>query len=76
MGLVLIQPFFAVIGLSTTVGGLFGLGLPVLVYAFLMVGIQALAVLLVRCQQRWGWPVAWADRRWCCPLWRSAFWEC
>ena len=24
-----------------------------LVYAFLMVGIQALAVLLVRCQQRW-----------------------
>ena len=25
MGLVLIQPFFAVIGLSTTVGGLFGL---------------------------------------------------
>ena len=52
-GKVLIQPFFAVIGLSTTVGGLFGLGLPVLVYAFLMVGIQALAVLLVRCQQRW-----------------------
>ncbi|QNI48311.1 hypothetical protein SynA1560_01653 [Synechococcus sp. A15-60] len=33
MGQVLIQPFFAVIGLSTTVGGLFGLGLPVLVYA-------------------------------------------
>ena len=29
------------------------LGLPVLVYAFLMVGIQALAVWLVRCQQRW-----------------------
>ena len=53
MGKVLIQPFFAVIGLSTTVGGLFGLGLPVLVYAFLMVGIQVLAVLLVRCQQRW-----------------------
>ena len=53
MGLVLIQPFFEVIGLSTTVGGLFGLGLPVLVYAILMVGIQALAVLLVRCQQRW-----------------------
>ena len=53
MGLVLIQPFFAVIGLSTTVGGLFGLGLPVLVYAFLVVAIQALAVLFVRRQQRW-----------------------
>ena len=53
MGLVLIQPFFAVIGLSTTVGGLFGLGFPVLVYAFLVVAIQALAVLLVRRQQRW-----------------------
>jgi len=53
MGLVLIQPFFAVIGLSTTVGGLFGQGLPVLVYAFLVVAIQALAVLLVRRQQRW-----------------------
>ena len=53
MGLVLIQPFFAVIGLSTTVGGLFGLGLPVLVYAFLVVAIQALAVLYVRRQQRW-----------------------
>ena len=53
MGLVLIQPFFAVIGLSTTVGGLFGQGLPVLVYAFLVVAIQALAVLFVRRQQRW-----------------------
>ena len=53
MGLVLIQPFFAVIGLSTTVGGLFGLGLPVLVYAFLVVAIQALVVLFVRRQQRW-----------------------
>ena len=53
MGLVLIQPFFAVIGLSTTVGGLFGLGLPVLVYAFLVVAIQALALLFVRRQQRW-----------------------
>ena len=53
IGLVLIQPFFAVIGLSTTVGGLFGLGLPVLVYAFLVVAIQALAVLFVRRQQRW-----------------------
>ena len=53
IGLVLIQPFFAVIGLSTTVGGLFGLGLPVLVYAFLVVAIQALVVLFVRRQQRW-----------------------
>ena len=53
MGLVLIQPFFAVIGLSTTVGGLFGLGLPVLVYAYLVVAIQALVVLFVRRQQRW-----------------------
>ncbi len=53
LGLVLIQPFFAVIGLSTTMAGLFGLGLPVLVYAFLVVAMQAMAVLLFRRQQRW-----------------------
>ena len=52
-GLLLIQPFFAVIGLSSPVGGLLGEGLPVLVYAAWIVALQAIAVLLVRRWRRW-----------------------
>ena len=56
LGLVLIQPFFAVIGLSTSFTGLFGDGLPVLFYAVVVVMVQALFVLQVR---RWyRWPMA------------------
>ena len=56
LGLVLIQPFFAVIGLSSSLGALFGDGLPVLLYAGLVVFIQAIVVLQAR---RWfRWPMA------------------
>ena len=56
LGLVLIQPFFAVIGLSSRLGALFGDGLPVLLYAGLVVFIQAIVVLQAR---RWfRWPMA------------------
>ena len=55
-GLLLIQPFFTVIGLSSPVGGLLGEGLPVLIYALLIVTMQAVGLLLLR---RWrGWPLA------------------
>ena len=50
IGLVLIQPFFAVIGLSSKLAGLFGEGLPVLLYACLVVLVQAVVVLQA---QRW-----------------------
>ena len=54
-GLLLIQPFFTVIGLSSPVGGLLGEGLPVLVYAAWIVALQAVALLLLR---RWRcWPL-------------------
>ena len=54
-GLLLIQPFFTVIGLSSPVGGLLGEGWPVLVYAAWIVALQAAALLLLR---RWrGWPL-------------------
>ena len=50
IGLVLIQPFFAVIGLSTTVGGCSVWDCP----CWFMLAIHAaLVVLLVRRQQRW-----------------------
>ena len=56
LGLVLIQPFFAVIGLSSRLGVLFGEGLPVLLYAGLVVLVQAIVVLQAR---RWfRWPLA------------------
>jgi len=56
LGLVLIQPFFAVIGLSSSLGVLFGEGLPVLLYAGLVVLVQAIVVLQAR---RWfRWPLA------------------
>ena len=50
IGLVLIQPFFAVIGLSSNLAVLFGEGLPVLLYACLVVLVQAVVVLQA---QRW-----------------------
>ena len=50
IGVVLIQPFFAVIGLSSKLAGLFGKGLPVLLYACLVVLVQAVVVLQA---QRW-----------------------
>ena len=52
-GLLLIQPFFTVIGLSSPVGGLLGEGLPVLVYAASIVALQAAALLLLRRWRRW-----------------------
>ena len=52
-GLLLIQPFFTVIGLSSPVGGLLGEGWPVLVYAAGIVALQAAAVLLLRRWRRW-----------------------
>ena len=56
VGLLLIQPFFAVIGLSSSLGALLGDGLPVLFYAGVVVLVQAIVVLQA-C--RWfRWPVA------------------
>ena len=52
-GLLLIQPFFTVIGLSSPVGGLLGEGLPVLVFAAWIVAVQAAALLLLRRWRRW-----------------------
>ena len=52
-GLLLIQPFFTVIGLSSPVGGLLGEGLPVLVYAAWIVALQAASLLLLRRWRRW-----------------------
>ncbi len=53
LGLVLIQPFFAVIGLSSSLVDLFGDGLPVLLYAGLVVLVQAIVVLQARRLFRW-----------------------
>ncbi len=54
LGLLLIQPFFTVMGLSSSVAGLLGEGLPVLFYAALIVTLQALAVLVLRRWRGWG----------------------
>ncbi len=55
-GLLLIQPFFTVIGLNSPMSGLLGEGLPVLVFATMIVALQALGLLLLR---RWcRWPLA------------------
>ncbi len=53
VGLLFIQPFFTVIGLSSPVGGLLGEGLPVLTYALLIVAMQAVGLLLLRRCRRW-----------------------
>ena len=55
LGLILIQPFFAVIGLSSPLAAVLGEGLPVLVYATLVVTVQAVVVLAM--QRRRGWPL-------------------
>ena len=56
VGLFLIQPFFAVMGLSSSLGALLGDGLLVLFYAGVVVLVQAIVVLQA-C--RWfRWPVA------------------
>ena len=52
-GLLLIQPFFTVIGLSSPVGELLGEGLPVLVFATWIVALQAVTLLLLRRWRRW-----------------------
>ena len=52
-GLLLIQPFFTVIGLNSPMGGLLGEGLPVLVFATLIVALQAMGLLLLRRWCRW-----------------------
>ena len=54
LGLLLIQPFFTVMGLSSPVGALLGEGLPVLLYATLIVGLQGLALLVLRRWRGWG----------------------
>ena len=56
VGLLLIQPFFAVIGLSSSLGALFGDGLPVLLYAGLVVLVQAIVVLQASRWFRWPLP--------------------
>ena len=53
LGLLLIQPFFTVIGLSSPVAGLLGSGLLVFLYAVWIVAVQAGLVLLLRQWQRW-----------------------
>ena len=53
LGLLLIQPFFMVIGLSSPVGGLLGAGFPVLLYAVWIVAIQGGTLLLFRHWRRW-----------------------
>lgn len=54
LGLLLIQPFFTVMGLSSPVGPLLGEGLPVLLYAALIVALQGLALLMLRRWRGWG----------------------
>ena len=54
LGLLLIQPFFTVMGLSSPLAGLLGEGLPVLVYAALIVLLQGLGLLLLRRWRGWG----------------------
>ena len=53
LGLLLIQPFFMVIGLSSPVAGLLGAGFPVLLYAAWIVAIQGGTLLLIRHWRRW-----------------------
>jgi uncharacterized membrane protein len=53
LGLLLIQPFFTLIGLSSPVAGLLGEGRWVLTYAALVVVVQALGLLLVQRWRRW-----------------------
>ena len=54
LGLLLIQPFFTVMGLSSPVGALLSEGLPVLLYAALIVALQAAALLALRRWRGWG----------------------
>ena len=53
LGLLLIQPFFTVIGLSSPVAGLLGSGWPVFLYAAWIVAVQGGLLLLLRQWQRW-----------------------
>tara|TARA_B000000565_G_scaffold158540_1_gene119951 strand:+ start:916 stop:2019 length:1104 start_codon:yes stop_codon:yes gene_type:complete len=53
LGLLLIQPFFTVIGLSSPVAGLLGSGWPVFFYAAWIVAVQGGLLLLLRQWQRW-----------------------
>ncbi len=56
LGLLLIQPFFTVIGLSSPLAGLLGEGWPVLAYASVVVAVHGIGVLGMR---RWRhWPLA------------------
>ena len=54
LGLLMIQPFFTVMGLSSPVACLLGEGMPVLLYAALIVSLQAVAVLVLRRWRGWG----------------------
>ncbi|MEA5475172.1 DUF819 family protein [Synechococcus sp. CCY9201] len=54
LGLLAIHPFFAVIGLSAAVMALLGEGLNVLIYAALVVAVQAVGVLALARWRRWG----------------------
>lgn len=56
LGLVLIHPFFAVIGLNSPVAGLLGEGRWVLLYAALIVGLQGVLLLLLIRRLR-SWPL-------------------
>lgn len=53
LGLLLIQPFFTVIGLSSPVSGLLGSGWPVFLYAIWIVAVQGVLLLVLRSWQRW-----------------------
>ena len=53
LGLLLIQPFFTVIGLSSPLTGLFGSGWPVFLYALWIVAVQGVLLLVLRSWQRW-----------------------
>ena len=53
LGLLLIQPFFTVIGLSSPLTGLFGSGWPVFFYAVWIVAVQGGLLLVLRSWQRW-----------------------
>ena len=53
IGLLLIQPFFTVIGLSSPMAGLLGADLPVFLYAIWIVAVQGVLLLLLRRWQQW-----------------------
>ena len=53
LGLLLIQPFFTLIGLSSPMTGLLGAGLPVFLYAIWIVAVQGGLLLVLRRQQQW-----------------------